>query len=750
MKEIKLRLSSIIFVLMFGVLSASGNNKDYYSKCTANIVPTGAGLVYVKYNVQGKGSADFAESGKDNQSSAPTHKYYLTAEENAGYTFVGWSENQNATSFTYTNKANQEVSITAAENVGSATKIYYAHFRYFMAAESSLDLGNTPVAGSPVSKTMNVNFGHLSSTVISGSCTDSRFTLTIPEANTNCSGTVGVTVTFTPTAEDEAKKYSGTVTLMCGEESTSFSVSATETQATITSIKWDQSFTSLLSINNPEDIALEAIVVDLQGNTIDGASVSYSSADNSVVSINNGILHIEGDGRTTITATYASTNENEITSSSNTKQVFVSDGSVCSTFLVNETRQVSISSYTGTKSYSWTAPAASTFSFSLWKQALGTQDAKVVCKDASGNTLATYSYANGNIPTKATMQTKDLPAGTKKIEFSASGTLDKYFQNVLVEQATYLEKITTDLGNVQGDNSANATIKFKYSNVPTPIRASLEGNSDIAVSENTVGTGCGDWNDNATISLVFTPKTTGQRQYTYNGNVVLSAGANEGLKTIKIPVNITIDMPFGNLNNGFAMVYNAQELLLGGATQAYIAQWVDNPEGTMLNLVSVLQEVDGDGKKHLAKETPALLYNDEEDFYTYKVEVNPTLAPNLGTSNAFTYTGGSFSQDNDAYNYYVLGANADDKVAFYKYTGTIPAEKVVLAWEKTQGNAAPQRIDIRMAEDIATALVPVWAEEDHAADARFDGQIYTIMGLPVSSMSQPGIYIQNGKKIVVR
>lgn len=128
MKKInKTKILSIILFMMFGISSVSASN--YYSKCIAKAEPTAAGSVYVKYNSSGKGNSDTAESGKDRQMAAPTHKYYLTAEANTGYTFAGWSEEKDATSFTLTTQNSQEVSFTAATDVNSATKTYYAIFK---------------------------------------------------------------------------------------------------------------------------------------------------------------------------------------------------------------------------------------------------------------------------------------------------------------------------------------------------------------------------------------------------------------------------------------------------------------------------------------------------------------------------------------------------------------------------------------------------------------------------------------------
>ena len=87
-----------LFMVMFTMfsLSAFANNSDYYSKATAKAV--GSGKVYVSF----KSATDAPEyatessaiSGKDNKSSAPTHTYYLYAQPDEGFKFVGWYDNE--------------------------------------------------------------------------------------------------------------------------------------------------------------------------------------------------------------------------------------------------------------------------------------------------------------------------------------------------------------------------------------------------------------------------------------------------------------------------------------------------------------------------------------------------------------------------------------------------------------------------------------------------------------------------------
>lgn len=601
-----------------------------------------------------------------------------------------------------------------------------------------------------LSTTINLDAVNLGGEALAVSCTnDTYFSVSAAQinvSNSDCEGVASVTLNFNTTTETPAGDYNTTVTISHTSPGTSVQipVTASVTEALISSISWEQSFTNLLSINHPEDITLDAIVVDPQGNSIEGTSVSYYSEDNNVVSITNGILHIVGDGRTTITATYTSDDEEYRTSSSNTKQVFVSDGSVCETYVIEDGGEHKIGAYNNASGITYTLdkPYVNQLSFDIWKDSWATtQNATITCRNEAGTTLFTKTYTPNDLGTSlgtSSKQELEIPKGTRTIMFQAGGTQPKYFKNVLVEQATYLEAITTSLGDVQGSNSANATINFKYSNLPTAVSASLKGNSDIDVSATPVGTGCGDWNDNATINLVFTPKTTGERQYIYNGNVILSAGAGEGLKTIKIPVNITISMPFVNLTNGYAMFYNEEETTVDA--NAYYASWTEINGGTALELIPL--------DDNIPAQTPVLLHNTKKDFYTFNVVAEPinlTLAP---SDNAFVHTTSPIAAATDVNNSYYVLANKNDKVAFYKFTGNIPASKVVLVWNNsTNQSEAPARFDLNMHNDLTTALVPVYDDEQSRNGS---SQIFTIMGVPVADMSRPGLYIVNGKKYIVR
>ena len=132
-----------LFVVMFTMClpSLAGSNKDYYSKVTANAV--GEGKVYVSYKNQANepdyAAVSSAESGADNQSSAPTHTYYLYAQASGEAEFVGWFDNENCTGDTLSKQTTYAVTIKATTDT-PATKVYYAKFsgRIFMCSKEHI------------------------------------------------------------------------------------------------------------------------------------------------------------------------------------------------------------------------------------------------------------------------------------------------------------------------------------------------------------------------------------------------------------------------------------------------------------------------------------------------------------------------------------------------------------------------------------------------------------------------------------
>lgn len=128
------RLLGLFMVMftMFSVSAVAGSNKDYYSKATAKAV--GEGKVYVSYNntaaTPNYAAEASAESGKDSQSSEPTHSYSLFAQAEEGYNFVGWYDNAACTGDPLSTGVQYNPSFKATSTTANnpTTKNYYAKF----------------------------------------------------------------------------------------------------------------------------------------------------------------------------------------------------------------------------------------------------------------------------------------------------------------------------------------------------------------------------------------------------------------------------------------------------------------------------------------------------------------------------------------------------------------------------------------------------------------------------------------------
>jgi len=142
-----------LFMVMFTMfsMSALAGNSDYYSKATAKAV--GEGKVYVSYNNQAAtpdyAAESTAESGADNQSSAPTHTYYLYAQTSGDAEFVGWFDNADCTGTALSTNTTYSVTIKATADT-PASKVYYAKFtgRIFACSKDHvyMNVGDTPAA----------------------------------------------------------------------------------------------------------------------------------------------------------------------------------------------------------------------------------------------------------------------------------------------------------------------------------------------------------------------------------------------------------------------------------------------------------------------------------------------------------------------------------------------------------------------------------------------------------------------------
>jgi uncharacterized repeat protein (TIGR02543 family) len=129
MKQMLSRLLSL-FVVMFTMSLSSwgGSDKDYYSKAVA--IAVGEGKVYVSKSKTSTPEYQEGSSEAENkvtQSSAPTHIYYLYAQANEGYEFVGWYGDLACSGDAVSTTSPYELPIPATE--GSANPVTrYAKF----------------------------------------------------------------------------------------------------------------------------------------------------------------------------------------------------------------------------------------------------------------------------------------------------------------------------------------------------------------------------------------------------------------------------------------------------------------------------------------------------------------------------------------------------------------------------------------------------------------------------------------------
>jgi len=150
MKGLKFLSLIMVMFTMFS-MSAFAGNKDYYSKITAKSV--GEGKVYVSYKNQANtpeyASESTVESGADNQSSAPTHTYYLYAQPSGEAEFLGWYDNEDCTGKALSTDTSYKITITATADT-PASKVYYAKFsgRIFVCSKDHvyMNVGDEPAA----------------------------------------------------------------------------------------------------------------------------------------------------------------------------------------------------------------------------------------------------------------------------------------------------------------------------------------------------------------------------------------------------------------------------------------------------------------------------------------------------------------------------------------------------------------------------------------------------------------------------
>jgi hypothetical protein len=320
-------------------------------------------------------------------------------------------------------------------------------------------------------------------------------------------------------------------------------VSATKTikvtEKTIQFIHWTDNLTRLVVGGEPVQLTATAqILVNVETEeTVDApertALITYQSADDNVVTIDGTTLTIVGEGETTVTATLPGDDIYEATTISMPVRVRV-PSTICDSYVLEATDEFSIE-YSLLGQVRIYEPAAFTGPGHIL-----TFEARKQRDEAVGN-IQIQQYVNGewkdiddaNPGTDWRSYYYELDRNATKIRFyNGYGSYRRYFKNVLVSQATYLETTTPEITVAQSiiGDEITKTVAVQYSNIPAGTVVSNKS-ALVRLSDDEIDTDCGTYGEKQ-ITLTCSPVAVG----TINDTITIYEEVS-GF-TLTIPVTI--------------------------------------------------------------------------------------------------------------------------------------------------------------------------------------------------------------------
>ena len=305
-----------------------------------------------------------------------------------------------------------------------------------------------------------------------------------------------VEITATTTGNDKWASISSTETF-------------TVTTKTVQNIVWEQDF-YLLKLGD-EAITLNAYATDKKTGNANNNEIVYSSANENVVKIENGVLSIVGVGYTTITAhqqgddTYAPTYliktviVREVSDNCDGTYAFIGE---------NKTVQQ------GTITYTFNKPGRN-FSFN----ANITSNVRLTITDDLGNTLHQEDYNKKS----ASLSNITLDPKARMLMFNVYG-LDTWFgapqvnekdvtiSDLLIEQAQYITPSAESVAITPTEfgKSSSTTFNVSYSGQPDVIIATLQNGKYFELENSVINTtGRCDATVTESFSIKFTPDSAG-------------------------------------------------------------------------------------------------------------------------------------------------------------------------------------------------------------------------------------------------
>lgn len=384
----------------------------------------------------------------------------------------------------------------------------------------------------------------------------------------------------------------GTATITASTEETDEYNAATPVTKTFTvtvkkiqSIVWSDNLTRLKIGDQPVTLTAIVQLVDSTGNKYDApertALLTYTSADNKVVSVSGNVLTIVGEGETTLAAEVPGDDEQAIEPASVTIPVKVRQPSVgCEdALLVNEPKEIEFFKVQTNRdeiisdSYKIGAgvPGYLTFQYRGKKYWTGNFKGSIKAQQSIDNG-SNWSDVVGSTVTTVADQSKSLTvqldrrATHVRFVHLKNGEGYHYVSNVVVTPAQYLE---TDIKSISENSILGATIlkniNINYSNVKDEDLAVSKSHPNVLISNEYFDVECGDFGTK-TLQVGIIPTEIG----TINDEIVI-VDAVSGMKAIvPITINVKRDNQTIAWEQDLANIYTTDTLTLNAKAKTEV------------------------------------------------------------------------------------------------------------------------------------------------------------------------------------
>lgn len=354
----------------------------------------------------------------------------------------------------------------------------------------------------------------------------------------------------------------GTATITASTKETDEYYAATPITKTFTvtvkkiqSIVWSDNLTRLKIGDQPITLTAAVQLVDSAGNKYDApertALLTYTSADNNVVSVSSNVLTIVGEGETTLTAEVPGDDEQAIEPASVTIPVKVRQPSIgCEDrILLNNNSEHELFSTSLTKPELSTSAFAINTSLGVPGQLTFQHSGKEYWTTNYNGTIKAQQSTNGGsswtdiagsevTPTKGTYKTHTVSLDRKATHIRfvrpQGGEGYHYVKGIVVTPAQYLE---TDIKSISENSILGATIlkniNINYSNVKDEDLAVSKSHPNVLISNEYFDVECGDFGTK-TLQVGIIPTEIG----TIHDEIVIE-DAVSGMKTI-VPITINV------------------------------------------------------------------------------------------------------------------------------------------------------------------------------------------------------------------